>query len=71
MLAAAHMTLAKDACKAKMDEIRELFKNSIEVLASHVRLGEAEHFGWRDGISQPALAYVGRFPAILLQSQPS
>jgi len=65
------MTLAvvKDSCKAKMDEVRQLFKNSIEVLANwegRVRSGEAEHFGWRDGISQPALAYVGRFPAILL-----
>jgi len=65
------MTLAKDMYKAKMDEICELFKNSIKVLASCVRLGEAEHFGWKDGIFQPALAYVGRFPAILLQSQPS
>jgi len=44
-----------------MNEVRELFKNSVEVLANwegRVRPREAEHFGYRDGIAQPALMYV-------------
>jgi len=56
-------TKLQDTCKSEMNEVRELFKNSIEVLANwegRVRPGEAEHFGWRDGISQPALDGLGK-----------
>ncbi|THU91463.1 Dyp-type peroxidase [Dendrothele bispora CBS 962.96] len=48
----------QDTCKAKMDEIQAIFKGSISVVTTYegrVRPGDGEHFGWRDGISQPAL----------------
>ena len=44
-----------------MNEVRDGFKNSIEDLANwegRVRTNDAEHFGYRDGIAQPALMYV-------------
>jgi deferrochelatase/peroxidase EfeB len=47
-----------------MDEIQTIFKNSITVITTYegrVRTGDGEHFGWRDGISQPALKYVTSF----------
>ncbi|KAK7463479.1 hypothetical protein VKT23_006828 [Stygiomarasmius scandens] len=52
----------KDTCKTKMDEIQTIFKNSINVVTTYegrVRTGDGEHFGWRDGISQPALKGIG------------
>ncbi|KAK7038734.1 hypothetical protein VNI00_010619 [Paramarasmius palmivorus] len=45
-------------CKKAMDGIQAIFKNSVTVLCTyggHARAGAAEHFGFRDGISQPAL----------------
>jgi deferrochelatase/peroxidase EfeB len=44
-----------------MNEVRDGFKDSIEVLANwegRVRPDDAEHFGYRDGIAQPALMSV-------------
>jgi len=41
-----------------MDDIQAIFKNSISVVTTYegrVRSGDGEHFGWRDGISQPRL----------------
>ncbi|KAI5989297.1 hypothetical protein EDD15DRAFT_2284759 [Pisolithus albus] len=45
-------------CQEKMNEIKTIFSNSIEVVTVYegrVRVGDGEHFGWRDGISQPAM----------------
>ena len=53
--------LEQDTCKTKMDDVQTIFKNSISVVTTYegrVRSGDGEHFGWRDGISQPALKYV-------------
>ncbi|KAK7051605.1 hypothetical protein VNI00_004584 [Paramarasmius palmivorus] len=47
----------EETCKKAMDGIKIIFKDSVTVLCTYegrVRPGEAEHFGWRDGISQPA-----------------
>jgi deferrochelatase/peroxidase EfeB len=49
----------EDTCKTNCDEIINLFNDSIEknpvVMDGRVREGESEFFGFRDGISQPAL----------------
>jgi len=48
----------KQTCQDKMKEMRDIFANSITVEQTYdgrVRVGDGEHFGWRDGISQPAL----------------
>lgn len=53
-----HLT-EESTCKTKSNEIISLFSNSIEknpvVMDGRVREGETEFFGFRDGISQPAL----------------
>jgi len=49
----------EDTCKTQTEEIIDMFRDSIEgnpiVMDGHVREGETEFFGYRDGISQPAL----------------
>ena len=49
----------ESTCKTEADEIIKLFGDSIEenpvVMEGRVRDGETEFFGYRDGISQPAL----------------
>ncbi|KAF8630219.1 hypothetical protein AX15_003045 [Amanita polypyramis BW_CC] len=53
----------QDTCDSKMKEIQNIFKDSIEVLITYVgrvRKGEAEHFGWKDGISQPAIKGIAQ-----------
>jgi len=53
----------QDTCETKITDIKDIFKNSISVVATYegrVRSGEGEHFGWRDGISQPALKNIGQ-----------
>ncbi|ESK95378.1 hypothetical protein Moror_3816 [Moniliophthora roreri MCA 2997] len=52
----------RDTCTTKMTEIRTIFESSVTVLTIYegrVRPGDGEHFGWRDGISQPALKDIG------------
>lgn len=49
-----------------MDEIKAMFEHEgsidvVKILEGHVREGEREHFGWKDGISQPALECVVSF----------
>lgn len=50
-------------CDNEGDSIRKIFSGSIKdagttTMDGRVRAGDGEHFGWRDGISQPALEYV-------------
>jgi Dyp-type peroxidase family len=48
----------KTTCDNKGDSIQQMFSKSIKDIVTmdgRVRNGEGEHFGWRDGISQPAL----------------
>jgi deferrochelatase/peroxidase EfeB len=52
----------EDTIKIQSEEIIKLFNDSIdsieeefEVMDGRVREGETEFFGFRDGISQPAL----------------
>jgi len=48
----------RDRCEKEMNEIKDIFNRSIEVVElfeGRVRENEREHFGWKDGISQPAL----------------
>ncbi|KAG6809521.1 hypothetical protein H0H92_015934, partial [Tricholoma furcatifolium] len=49
-------------CLAEWDTIKNIFANSINEITNlegHVRSGDGEFFGWRDGISQPALENLG------------
>ncbi len=52
----------QDACKKRADEIQNLFRgsigNSFVTMEGRVRPDEREFFGWKDGISQPALECV-------------
>ncbi|KLO14875.1 Dyp-type peroxidase [Schizopora paradoxa] len=49
----------QDACKARAEEIQRIFRNSVSgsfvTMEGRVRPDEREFFGWKDGISQPAL----------------
>jgi deferrochelatase/peroxidase EfeB len=49
----------EETCEIKSEEIIKLFDDTIEedfkVMDGRVREGETEFFGFRDGISQPAL----------------
>jgi Dyp-type peroxidase family len=57
-------TKVEDTIKIQSEEIIKLFNDSIEeefeVMDGRVREGETEFFGFRDGISQPALRGVCR-----------
>ncbi|KAG6813202.1 hypothetical protein H0H93_013474, partial [Arthromyces matolae] len=51
------------SCKAESDAIQKLFNSSIREIDNregHVRPGDGEFFGWRDGISQPALEGISK-----------
>ncbi|KAG6832654.1 hypothetical protein H0H93_013489, partial [Arthromyces matolae] len=51
------------SCKAESDAIQKLFNGSIREIDNregHVRPGDGEFFGWRDGISQPALEGISK-----------
>lgn len=55
--------LVQKTCQDKVNEFKDMFKDSIDVVTvyeGHVREGggDREHFGWRDGISQPAIECV-------------
>lgn len=55
------LRIERDTCEKEMNEIKDIFKGSIDVVElfeGRVREDEREHFGWKDGISQPALEYV-------------
>ncbi|KDR79158.1 hypothetical protein GALMADRAFT_208622 [Galerina marginata CBS 339.88] len=53
---------AQATCSTKTSDFQTIFKSSINVITTYegrVRSGDGEHFGWRDGISQPALKDIG------------
>ncbi len=56
-----HPLPADNACEKGENVVRGIFSASVSAftsLAGRVRPCDGEHFGWRDGISQPAIKYV-------------